>query len=68
MHPMDCADIVIAKVKGNQYRILDHYTRDRSTPQEDEWYGGTDDLLGAFGEYKDGVMLVGFIKPRRSGK
>ena len=29
MHHMDCADI--AKVKGDQYRILDHHTRPVNT-------------------------------------
>ena len=68
MHPMDCTDMVIVKVKGDQSRILDHYTRDRSTPQEDEWYGGSQDLIGASGKVLGNVMVASFIKPRRSSE
>jgi hypothetical protein len=66
-HPMDCTDMVIVKVRGSQFRILDHYTRDRSTPQEDEWYGGSDDLIAATGKVEDDVMFASFVKPIRSG-
>jgi hypothetical protein len=58
--------MVIVKVKGNQSRILDHFTRDRSTPQEDEWYGGSDDLIAATGRVEGNVMLASFLKPIRS--
>lgn len=41
---------------GNRHRILDSYTRDRSTPRVDEFYGGQDDLTAAAAVIKDGVL------------
>jgi len=63
LHPMDCQDIIIAKVNGDSSNIGDYYTRDRSTPRRDEVYGGQDDLTAAIGWEEDGVTTVIFRKP-----
>ena len=68
MHPMDCTDIVIGTARGNQYRILDYYTRDRSTPRMDEFYGGSQSLTGAVGKEEDGVTTIIFRKSLSAGK
>lgn len=71
-HAMDCQDMVIAKVKGDLSNVGDYYTRDRSTPRRDSFYGGSDDLTAAIGWEEDGVTTVIFRKPvvgsRDSGK
>ena len=46
-HAMDCTDIVIGTAKGRFSRVYDAYTRDRSTPKPDSFYGGEDDITGA---------------------
>ncbi|XP_076353423.1 uncharacterized protein LOC143248691 isoform X2 [Tachypleus tridentatus] len=61
-HPMDCTDIVIGVVREGASRIFDYYTRDRSTPQIDSYYGGTDDLTAAVGEEMIGVTTILFRK------
>lgn len=61
-HAMDCQDIVIGKVKGELSNIGDYYTRDRSTPRRDEFYGGTPDLTGAVGWEEDGTTTIWFRK------
>jgi hypothetical protein len=62
LHPMDCQDMVVGKVKGDGSNIGDYYTRDRSTPQRDEFYGGNDDLTSAMGWEVDGVTTIKFRK------
>ena len=63
LHPMDCNDIVIGSAKGDLHRVYDAYTRDRSTPQRDSFYGGSDDLTGAFAyEDEEGYTVIGFQK------
>ena len=59
---MDCVDIVVGAARGKQSRILDYYTRDRSTPRTDDFYGGRDSLTAAVGMEKDGMT---YIKYRR---
>ncbi len=68
MHPMDCTDIVIGSARGNQYRVLDYYTRDRATPMLDGNYGGTQDLTGAVGQEVGGVTTIKFRRRLQSGK
>ena len=58
--------MVVAKVNGNMFRILDFYSRDRSTPHEDEWYGGAQSLTGAVGRVINGVTYVRFRRPLRT--
>ena len=67
MHPMDCIDVIIGTARGNQYRILDYYTRDRSTPMLDGAYGGTQDLTGAIGQEVNGVTTIIFRRRIQSG-
>ena len=38
----------------------DYYTRDRSTPRRDEFYGGNDDLTAAVGWEENGVTTIMF--------
>ena len=62
LHPMDCMDIVIGTVDrgSGRSRVGDYYTRDRSTPQPDSFYGGEDDLSGAEGWVSDGNTHIMF--------
>lgn len=59
-HAMDCTDIVIGSARGNLYRIGDFYTRDRSTPRSDEFWGGDDSLTAALGWEEDGQTTIVF--------
>lgn len=59
---MDCTDIIIGMARGTNYRIGDYYTRDRSTPRKDEYWGGRDSLTAAFGYERDGVTTMLFRK------
>lgn len=65
---MDCTDIVIGVARGNQYRVIDYYTRDRATPRSDEFYGGVDSLTGAIASEEDGMTIVKWRKTLQSGK
>jgi hypothetical protein len=65
---MDCTDIVIGVARGNQYRVIDYYTRDRATPRKDSFYGGEDSLTGAVAKEVDGITYVKWRKPLQSGK
>ena len=60
LHSMDCQDIIIGKVKGDLSNIGDYYTRDRSTPKRDEFYGGKDDLTAAVGWEENGITTIIF--------
>lgn len=60
--PMDCTDMVIGMARGTTSRIFDYYTRDRSTPRTDTFWGGQNDLTGAIGFEKDGVTTILFRK------
>lgn len=59
---MDCTDIVIGMARGTNSRIGDFYTRDRSTPRPDHFWGGKNDLTAAIGFEKDGVTTILFRK------
>lgn len=59
---MDCTDIVIGMARGTVSRIWDYYTRDRSTPRLDTFWGGKNDLTAALGFEKDGVTTILFRK------
>jgi len=61
---MDCADIVIGAAIGRLSRVKDYYTADRSTPKEDQFYGGTQSLTAAIASQSDtGVTTVIFRRP-----
>ncbi|XP_030851987.1 uncharacterized protein LOC578616 isoform X1 [Strongylocentrotus purpuratus] len=64
LHPMDCMDFTIGMVShGNVTRIHDYYTRDRSTPRLDSFYGGMDSLVAAMGfQWADGRTRIVFRK------
>ncbi|XP_063986455.1 uncharacterized protein LOC135167306 isoform X2 [Diachasmimorpha longicaudata] len=59
-NPMDCTDMVIGMARGNTHRIGDYYTRDRSTPRRDDFWGGKESLTAAMGFEKDGVTTIVF--------
>nr|CAD7200768.1 unnamed protein product [Timema douglasi] len=59
-HAMDCTDIIIGSARGTTSRIWDYYTRDRSTPRFDTFWGGKNDLTAAMGFEKDGVTTILF--------
>lgn len=61
-NPMDCTDIVIGMARDKLSRIWDYYTRDRSTPRFDTFWGGKNDLTAAMGFEKDGVTTILFRK------
>jgi len=61
---MDCADIVIGAAIGRLSRVKDYYTPDRSTPRQDQFYGGTQSLTAAIASQSDtGVTTVIFRRP-----
>ncbi|CAG0884808.1 unnamed protein product [Darwinula stevensoni] len=66
IHPMDCSDIVIGMARGPLHRVHDYYTRDRSTPHFDSYFGGKDDLTAAYGYEQDGVTTIYFRKKLKS--
>lgn len=59
-NPMDCTDIIIGTARGMTHRIGDYYTRDRSTPRQDNYWGGKDSLTAAMGFERDGVTTILF--------
>eukprot|EP00058_Branchiostoma_floridae_P023019 XP_002608509.1 hypothetical protein BRAFLDRAFT_126629 [Branchiostoma floridae] len=61
---MDCTDMVIVVTRGDLYRVDDCYTRDRSTPRRDRWYGsgGGDSLTAAIAREENGVITARFRK------
>ena len=67
LHPMDCTDIVISVARGNQFRVFDYYTRDRSTPRKDEFYSGQDSITGAVAKEEGGITYIKWRKPLHAG-
>ena len=65
---MDCSDIVIGAARENRFRILDYYTRDRSTPRLDSFYRGTQSLTAAVGKEENGITTIIFRKRLNAGK
>ena len=68
LHPMDCTDIVIGTARGGRFRVFDYYTRDRSTPQMDSFYSGTQDIVGSVGREENGITEIKFWKKLTSSK
>ena len=62
-HEMDCTDIIIGVAKGALGRVVDSYTRDRSTPLSDEMYGGCNDLTAAMAYEENDETVMVFRKP-----
>ncbi|XP_052090398.1 uncharacterized protein LOC127727039 [Mytilus californianus] len=61
-HPMDCVDMVVGTARGNRSRIGDFYAHGRSTPMYDSFYGGKENLIGAFGYEENGYTTIIFRK------
>ncbi|GAB6031628.1 hypothetical protein CHUAL_009388 [Chamberlinius hualienensis] len=59
-HAMDCTDVIIGTAYGNYSRIFDYYTRDRSTPRVDKFWGGSDSLTAATGFERGGYTTIIF--------
>lgn len=57
---MDCIDLVMGAARGPLSRIRDYYTRDRSTPRLDSFWGGKEDLTSATGWEEDGSTVLIF--------
>lgn len=57
-HPMDCTDMIIGAARGMRSRVGDYYTRGRSSPQRDEFYGGSESLTSAGGFERDGYTYI----------
>ena len=61
---MDCADIVIGAAVAGLSRVKDYYTADRSTPKQDQFYGGSQSLTAAIASQSDsGITTVIFRRP-----
>ena len=68
LHPMDCTDIVIGVARGNQYRVIDYFTRDRATPRMDSFYGGEDSITAAVAKEENNLTTVIWRKSLQSGR
>lgn len=56
---MDCIDLVMGAARGPLSKIRDYYTRDRSTPRVDSFWGGIDDITSATGwEEEEQTVLI----------
>ena len=63
---MDCTDIIIGSARGKLSRVGDYYTRDRSSPRSDAFYGGgTNSLTAAIGQEENGVTTILFRRKLR---
>ena len=61
LHPMDCTDVIIGSARGKLSRVGDYYTRDRSSPRSDAFYGGgKNSLTAAIGQEENGVTTILF--------
>jgi len=62
---MDCADIVIGAAIGRLSRVKDYYTPDRSTPKQDQFYGGTQSITAAIAseDSDTGITTLIFRRP-----
>ena len=63
---MDCIDLIMGGANGIHSRIRDYYTRDRSTPRLDTFWGGSEDITSATGWEKDGMTTLIFRRKVRS--
>lgn len=52
--------MVIGAARGMRSWVGDYYTRGRSTPQRDGFYGGSESLTAAGGFEKDGYTYILF--------
>ncbi|EDV20018.1 uncharacterized protein TRIADDRAFT_61434 [Trichoplax adhaerens] len=61
-HAMDCTDMVIGSARGNMFRLFDYYSRDRSTPRMDSYFGGEDSITAAVGSESNGYTTLRWRK------
>jgi len=61
-HPMDCTDVVVGMARGERGAVADYYTRDRSTPRRDAFWGGKDDLTSGSVWESNGKTFLRFKK------
>lgn len=66
IHGMDCTDLVIGSARGDLGRVADYYTRDRSTPRYDSFFGGTESLMGA-AAYEEGRVTTLLFRKKLTG-
>lgn len=60
LDPMDCTDMVIGSARNKHSRVHDSYTRDRSTPKFDTYFGAENSLTAAIAEEKNGETTMLF--------
>ncbi len=60
---MEGADIIIGAVKGDQFKVEDHYGDRKRGHSSDEELGGTNNVLNPSGTEKDGVTTISFTLP-----
>ena len=65
-HAMDCMDMVVGMGRGMLGRVGDYYTRDRSTPRVDAFWGGRDDLKSG-AAWEEGGRTVMIFKRKVDG-
>lgn len=59
---MEGGDIVIGAVKGDKFKVEDHYGDRKRGHKNDEKLGGKNDVLNAAGSEADGVTTISFTK------
>jgi len=59
--------MVIGVAREGLGRVGDFYTRDRSTPREDTFWGGEDDLVRSHAWEEDGQTTIRFVKKLSGG-
>lgn len=57
---MDCTDIILGSAQGAFSRVHDSFTKDRSTPKFDTYYGAGNSLTAAIGSETNGETTILF--------
>jgi hypothetical protein len=63
---MQGANIIIGAVKGDKFKVEDHYGDRKRGHSKDETLGGTTDVLNPAGSEADGVTTISFSFPLQS--
>jgi len=63
---MDCIDLIMGAARGQLSRIRDYYTRDRSTPRVDSFWGGKEDITSSIGWEKGNKTVLIFRRKIRA--
>ena len=53
---------ILGMARGDTSRVWDFYTRDRSTPRRDQYFGGQSDLTTSMAWEEDGETTIFFRK------